>query len=231
MIEDHGIALVHQFFPGTGSTYDRIVNLCTIGFDRYWKNKILERIPEGSNRIMDQACGTGILTLKIARRFPDAMIIGVDVTEEYLVIAKEKAAAMKLNNVHFIIGRAEDVLIDQSFGCIASSYLAKYAELGSLIRNIKKMLRRGGVLVMHDFTYPSNRAFSRVWELYFRLLQIIGVLKYPQWKAIFDGLPGLLRETRWTGELEESLQENGFSETTLECLTFGTSAMVRAKRP
>ena len=230
MNEDQGIALVHQFFAGTGSTYDRMVNLCTIGFDRYWKNKILERIPEGSTRIMDQACGTGILTLKIARRFPDAMIIGVDVTEEYLVIAKEKAAAMKLNNVHFILGRAEDVLIDQSFDCIVSSYLVKYAELGKLIWNIKKMLRRGGVLIMHDFTYPSNRAFSRAWELYFRLLQIIGVWKYPQWKAIFDGLPGLLRETKWTGELEESLQENGFSETTLEYLTFGTSAIVTAKK-
>ena len=230
MTEERGLALVHQFFPGTGFTYDHMVNLCTIGFDRYWKNRMLEKIPEGSTRIMDQACGTGILTLKIARKFPQCQIIGVDVTKEYLTIAKEKAASMKLGNVHFILGRAEDVLLDQSFDCITSSYLAKYAELGDLIRNVKNMLKDGGTLIMHDFTYPPNRAFSHFWELYFKLLQTAGAWKYPQWRAIFDGLPGLLRETRWTGELERSLQENGFPDITIEYLTLGTSAIVTAKK-
>ncbi len=173
---------------------------------------MLEKIPEGSTRIMDQACGTGILTLKIAQKFPHALIIGVDVMEEYLAIAKEKAARLKLDNIHFILGRAEDVLLDQKFDCIMSSYLAKYAKLGGLIRNVKNMLRTGGILIMHDFTYPSNRAFAYVWEVYFKLLQTVGAWKYPQWRAIFDGLPGLLRETKWTDELAKTLLENGFQD-------------------
>ena len=230
MIEDDGIALVHEFFPGTGTTYDHMVNLCTIGFDHWWKKKMLEKIPEASTRIMDQACGTGILTLKIARKFPDALIIGVDVMEEYLAIAKEKAARLRLDNVHFILGRAEDVVLDQKFDCITSSYLAKYAKLGGLIRNVKNMLRTGGILIMHDFTYPSNRAFAYVWEVYFKLLQTVGAWKYPQWRAIFDGLPGLLRETKWTDELAKTLLENGFQDTTKESLTFDTSAIVTARK-
>ncbi len=83
---------------------------------------------------------------------------------------------------------------------------------------------------MHDFTYPSNRLFSLVWNFYFKLLQTTGAWKYPQWKTVFDGLPDLLRETTWTDELERSLRENGFSETTLEYLTLGTSAIVTAKK-
>ena len=59
---------VRRFFSGTGTTYDRIVNLCTLGFDRLWKQQILRAIPKGSSRILDQACGTGILTLKAAIR-------------------------------------------------------------------------------------------------------------------------------------------------------------------
>lgn len=230
MNEDDGIALVHQFFPGTGATYDHMVNLCTVGFDHWWKRKMLENIPIESTRIMDQACGTGILTLKIARKFPDALIIGVDVTEEYLAIAKEKAARMTLDNVHFILGRAEDVLLDQKFDCVMSSYLAKYARIGSLIRNVKNMLRAGGIPIMHDFTYPTNHAFARVWETYFKLLQSAGAWKYPQWRAIFDGLPGLLRETKWTDELVNSLLENGFSDIAKKSLTFDTSAIVTARR-
>ena len=137
---------------------------------------------------------------------------------------------MNLENVHFILGRAEDVLLDQGFDCITSSYLAKYAELGDLIRNVRNMLRDRGVLVMHDFTYPSNHLFAYAWELHFKLLQTIGAWRYPQWKAVFDGLPGLLRETKWTGELMRSLRENGFSDITIESLTFGASAMVTAKK-
>jgi len=230
MDEDQGSVLVRQFFPGTAGSYDRIVNLCTLGFDRAWKNRMLEKIPEGSTRIMDQACGTGILTLRIAEKFPDASIVGVDVTEEYLLVAKEKAARLKLSNLHFVLGAAEDVLLHQSFDCIISSYLAKYARIGSLIPIIRKMLRPDGVVIMHDFTYPANRAFSYLWRLYFRLLQSVGARKYPQWRAAFEGLPGLLRETRWTDELEKSLQKNDFSKIAVEYLTFGTSAIITARR-
>ncbi len=224
------IELVHRFFSGTGPTYDFMARLCTLGFDQLWKKKILEAIPKGSTRILDQACGTGILTFKIARRFPRSRVVGVDVLEEYLRIAKEKAKGENLANVQFILGRAEEVLLHGDFDCITSSYLAKYAKLESLTRNAGKMLRSGGVLVMHDFTYPPDPAFARLWEFYFRILQRIGSWKYPQWAAIFDGLPGLLRETEWVEELPRSLKGNAFSEIRKQSLTWGTSAIITAKK-
>jgi len=231
MEDNRRVDLVHSFFSGTGATYDFMANLCTFGFDRWWKSKILEKIPEGSTRIVDQACGTGILTFRIARKFPRSRIIGVELREEYLDIAKEKARGLGLNNIEFVLGRAEEILLDGSIDCITSSYLAKYAELESLIQNVRKMLRSGGVLIMHDFTYPSNRSFGPIWEFYFKILRIMGKLKYPEWRNIFEGLPRLLRETRWVSELMNCLQENGFSDIALQSLTFGTSAIVTARKP
>ncbi len=225
-----GTDLVHHFFSGTGTTYDHMVRLSTFGFDLWWKKKILERIPEGSTRVMDQACGTGILTFQIARKFPFGQVVGVDVQEEYLNIAERKTKEVGIRNIQFILGKAEDVFVKKSFDCIASSYLAKYAETGRLIQNIKSMLRPGGVLIMHDFTYPSNRSFAKAWELYFRILQTAGSWKYPQWSAIFNGLPELLRKTQWVTELIRSLQENGFSDIALQPLTLGTSSIVTARR-
>ncbi len=225
-----GTDLVHHFFSGTGTTYDHMVRLCTFGFDLWWKRKILEKIPQGSAQVMDQACGTGILTFQIARKFPFGQVVGVDVQEEYLNIAEKKAKEEGIRNVQFVLGRAEDVFLKKSFDCITSSYLAKYAEIESLIRNIKGMLRKGGILIMHDFTYPSNRPFAEAWELYFRILQTVGSWKYPQWSAIFNGLSELLRKTRWVTELIRSLQENGFSDIALQSHTLGTSAIVTARR-
>lgn len=221
---------VRRFFSGTGTTYDRIVNLCTLEFDRLWKQKILRAIPEGTTRILDQACGTGILTLKISRRFPQARIVGVDLTAEYLQVARKKAGALGLNQLEFIQGRAEEVRPDLIFDCITSSYLAKYVDLERLIDTNKHLLRVGGTLVMHDFTYPTNPVFARVWEFYFKLLQTFGAWKYPQWKTVFDELPGFLRETQWTRKLVLSLQKKGFSEINQTSLTWGTSAIITARK-
>jgi len=230
MSEAPKIELVNRFFSGTGPTYDYLVNLTTLGLDRWWKKKILEKIPEGPARILDQACGTGILTFKIAHQFPRCRVVGVELRDEYLNIAEEKTKALKLNNVEFVLGRAEDVLLKESFDCITSSYLAKYAELGSLIRNIKKMLHIGGRLIMHDFTYPPNGTFARIWHLYFNLLQTVGSRKYPQWKTVFYELPEFLRETKWVAQLVGCLKENSFADIRIEPLFLGTSTVVTARR-
>ncbi len=224
------IEVVQRFFSGTGSSYDRVVVLNTFGMDIWWKRKILEKIPEGAVRILDQGCGTGILTFRMARRYPGARVTGVELREEYLRFAREKARKLKISNVDFILGRAEDVFAGDDFDCVTSSYLAKYVDLELLIRNIGRMLRPGGVLVMHDFTYPRNRTFVRVWEFYFRLLQTAGSWKFPEWGEVYEGLPGFLRRSSWVAELTAILGENGFSRMAIEPLTWGTSALVTARK-
>lgn len=227
-----GTITAQRFFAGTGPSYDVIVNLCTLGFDVRWKKDILSRIPPDATAIVDQACGTGILTFRIARRFPDCRITGVELRDEYLDIARAKAGAMKLKNVEFALGRAEEVRVDGPIDCITSSYLAKYAELESLVRNAKAMLRPGGALVMHDFTYPSGAGFARkTWEFYFRMLQTVGPRAFPEWKTIFDELPEFLRQTVWVAELRQALEEQGFTAIRVESLTWGASAVVTATRP
>jgi demethylmenaquinone methyltransferase/2-methoxy-6-polyprenyl-1,4-benzoquinol methylase len=222
------VALVHRFFADTGPSYDWIVNLCTLGCDLWWKRKIMERIPPGSLQILDQACGTGILTFKIARKFPHSHVVGVELREEYLHTALKKNKAQDVKNVQFIIGRAEDVFLHQTFDCITSSYLAKYADFKTLVPNAKRMLRKGGILILHDFTYPCGRFFPRLWALYFTILQKWGSRKYPQWKTVFFELPEFLRQSGWVGELLEALKEHDFPPARVEPLTMGTSTLVTA---
>jgi demethylmenaquinone methyltransferase/2-methoxy-6-polyprenyl-1,4-benzoquinol methylase len=224
------IAIVERFFSGTGSTYDFIVNFWTFGCDLWWKKRIMDKIPPGPKRIIDQACGTGILTIKIARRFPLCSVTGVELREEYLSLALQKARAVKQDNIRFILGRAEDVILEDGFDCITSSYLAKYAEMGVLIHNARRMLRKGGLLIMHDFTYPPGRGFARLWEFYFKIMQALGSRKYPQWTTVFYELPLFLRETTWVVDLVRSLREERFLDITIDFMTFGTSAVVSARR-
>jgi demethylmenaquinone methyltransferase / 2-methoxy-6-polyprenyl-1,4-benzoquinol methylase len=226
-----GVLLADRFFAGTGVTYDLMVNLCTLGMDWWWKREILNALPIDPKYIVDQACGTGILTFKIALKFPRCRVLGVELRNEYLCIARKKAANLKLTNVGFILGRAEDILSETPCDCITSSYLVKYAELQKLIPNAKKMLRSGGSLILHEFIYPRNKTFARLWELYFRLLQTVGSKLYPTWRTIFHELPVLLHYSQWLSELMEALRTYGFVDITIRRLTFGTSVIVTAKSP
>ncbi len=230
MMSESRIEIVNRFFSGTGSSYDLIVKLNTFGADIWWKKKIVAKIPEEAARIMDQGCGTGILTFQIARRFPRSRIFGVELREEYLNLAREKARSFNLNNVEFIPGRAEDVLSEHPFDCITSSYLAKYVDLNTLITNNHKMLKNGGVLILHDFTYPKNRIVAQVWEFYLRFLQRMGVWFFPEWREVYQGLPKFLRESRWVEEASQTLRGNGFSDLQLEYFTLGTSAILTARK-
>ena len=221
--------LVQRLFQGTGDTYDFMVILGTFGFDRLWKKKILAMIPTHPGRILDLACGTGIVTFAIARTFPDCHVIGVDMTREYLDVARAKAERLKLPNVEFLHQRAEEVFFDEPFDCVTASYLAKYANLQILTKNIKGLLKENGLFIMHDFTYPSNPIVASLWELYFKLQQIIGIRFYPQWRTIYHELPNLVRDTTWLPDLTTLLRRYDYTEIHVEVLTFGSAAIVTAR--
>lgn len=225
------LEVVDRFFTGTGFSYDQVVSVCTCGFDGYWKKRIMAKIPAHPARIMDQACGTGILTMDIARKYPDCQVTGVELRDEYLNFAREKARSADIGNVRFVLGRAEDVVVEEEvLDCITSSYLAKYAELDTLLANVAKMLRPGGILIMHDFTYPSNPLFRSLWYTYFRIMKSMGNRIYPEWRNVFDELPEFIRQSTWLPDVLALLKEHGFSDITSESFTFGTSAIVTARK-
>jgi len=223
--EDPRLELVERFFRGTGSTYDLVVNVATFGIDRWWKRRIVGLIPPHATRILDLACGTGISTEAIARRFPEAHIVGVELRNEYLALARRR-----LPNVELVLSRAEDYRSAQPFDCIASSYLAKYADLARLVPQCREMLSEGGVLLMHDFIFPPNRALARLWRLYFKALRLLGGALLPSWREIYYGLPALIERTRWLPELQALLAQHRFRGIRVEYLTAYGSAIVAARK-
>jgi demethylmenaquinone methyltransferase/2-methoxy-6-polyprenyl-1,4-benzoquinol methylase len=225
------VEIAHRFFAGTASTYDLTVHFWTLGLDWWWKKRIIDRIPPVPQGILDQGCGTGILTFQMAQSFPNCRVIGVELHKEYISLAAKKANALGLNNVQLILGRAEDVVLRERFDCITSSYLSKYAEMEELIRGAKKMLREGGLLIMHDFTYPRNRLAARILGGYFRFMQTFGRCGFPQWEIAFYELEDFIRQSRWVPELVTSLKWHEFRCIRVERLFLGIATIVSAKNP
>ena len=213
--------LVPRFFEKTAQTYDKIVNLTTFGRDKYWKKEIIKKVPNCSS-VLDLACGTGILTFEIAKKLPDAKIVGIDITESYLEIARKK---LKPNQkISFLHMDAEKLNLDQKFDCITSSYIPKYCKDEILIKVCLNHLNPGGKIVLHDFTFPKNKLIRSLWNLYFVVLNLGGYL-LPHWKDVFVELPKLIRETRWLEDYEITMKNYGL-QVDKQSLTLHTSSIL-----
>lgn len=222
-------SIVRSFFPGTGKSYDTVVNIFTLGLDIYWKRAIYKCVPP-SKRILDLACGTGIVTLGLARRHPDAEIVGVDITDDYLAVYRDRIQKNKIK-AKFISGNAEKVKLDGLFDAVVSSYIPKYVDPDILLDNIAPHIKPGGVIVVHDFTLPPNIFARSVWSAYNRIMNFIGIRWFPEWKEVFDaGLTRLIRETRWLETFPDALARHGFTNIQKKYLSLGSSGIVWAEK-
>ncbi len=222
--------LVNRFFAGTGASYGRTATFGTLGFDLWWKHCIVGEVPRDASLILDQASGTGILTFRIARRLPRCFVVGVELRREYADLARRAQERLGLRNVAFVQGRAEEVALRGRVDCITSSYLAKYADMDTLIENAARMLRPGGVILLHDFTYPPAPPLAKAWEVYLRLLGALWGRAHPEWREALAGLPALVRQTTWVADSVRTLSRNAFAGIRVRRLTGGAATLVRAQK-
>jgi len=221
MLAESAKNLVPKFFDETGTTYDGVVSYGTLGKDKYWKRKMLEKISDG-NSFLDLACGTGILTREIAKKFPNADIIGIDITKSYLDVAKENSNSF--NNISFILDDAEKFKVDSKFDCITASYLPKYCDPEILVKNCVSHLKPNGMIIFHDFTYPKNPTVRGLWNFFLTFLRLVGYF-IPSWKDALVGLPKLIRRTKWLESYSNIMKKNGL-EVSHQYLTYGAAAIL-----
>ncbi len=102
--------------------------------------------------VLDIACGTGGPTLELARR--GYAVVGVDLHEEMLEVAKEKARREGLD-VRFVECDARElgkVFEPRSFDAVTMfftsiAYMVEWVDLIKLLKSVLHVLREGGVFV------------------------------------------------------------------------------------
>lgn len=212
LVEEHRVLsvespknLVPKFFNDTAKTYDKVVSRSTFGKDKYWKREIIRLITDGDS-FLDLACGTGILTREIAKKIPNGRIVGIDITEGYLDVAKRNSKSFQ--NITFLQQDAEKLNLKERFDCITSSYLAKYCDPNILVKACIDHLNPGGKIIFHDFTYPKNHPARIIWDMNFVMLNLVGYFM-PSWKKAFSDLPKLIRSSEWSQNYEIVMKNHG----------------------
>ena len=179
-------------FREVAPRYDLITRLLSFGRDSAWKRAMVKRLPAAATQALDIACGTGDLTRALAHRYPNAQIIGLDLTPEMLDRARARGSPP---GVRFIEGNMQALPFpDNTFDVVTGGYALRNApDLDAALREIHRVLRPGGTLAVLDFSRSPTPLASR---LQYALLKCWG------------GMWGLLlhRHADVYGYIAESLQ-------------------------
>ena len=136
-----------EFHRETAASYDEEVTREYAIYHTYSLEPFLDEIAarRGQVRALDVGCGTGVVTLALARREFD--VVGVDHSPEMLAIAQDKAEKAGLSaRCRFERGDVRSLrFADAEFGCVTCQGLLHHLEeLEPCLAEMERVLEPGG---------------------------------------------------------------------------------------
>jgi demethylmenaquinone methyltransferase / 2-methoxy-6-polyprenyl-1,4-benzoquinol methylase len=154
---------VQAMFDRIARVYDRMNGLMTVGMHHRWRERAVDlaRVGPGS-RALDVATGTGDLAMALHAR--GAEVVGIDFSERMLEIARAKAPGIR-----FEAGNALSLpYADGEFDAVTVGFGARnFSDLALGLREMARVTRPGGRLVVLEITTPQKPPLSWFFRLWF----------------------------------------------------------------
>lgn len=132
-------------------TYIRWLGVPIVGL-RIRARNIFSLIPKDKtyNEILDAGSGPGVFSFELAKRFPKAKILGIDIFEEQVNDAEAVRQKVGLENVHFAIGDILDFPQKDRFDlAVCVDILEHIEDDRAAMKGLFDALAPGGYLVVH----------------------------------------------------------------------------------
>ena len=150
---------VAAMFDGVASRYDRTNTILSFGRDRSWRRATRAALDlKPRDRCLDLAAGTGVSTQELARS--GAYAVGLDISLGMLRQGRQARPEVPL--------LAGDALAlpfpDRSFDAVTISFgLRNIVDTAGALREMARVTRPGGRLVVCEFSAPVNAAFRTLY--------------------------------------------------------------------
>jgi demethylmenaquinone methyltransferase / 2-methoxy-6-polyprenyl-1,4-benzoquinol methylase len=216
--ERQGSRVMREMFKTIAPRYDFITRAFSYSMDRHWKLLGVEKASLPNDPVvLDLACGTGDFSQLVVQRLPRARVVGVDLTERMLRLARRRGLT------ETVCGNATALpFADGSFDCVFIGYgLRNFPNLNAAVREIERVTRPGGLMVSLDFFLPGNPVLRRLFLGYLYAQGAFWGLLLHGNPHVYTYIPDSLRRFVSMAEFSSLLQQTGYVRVETRAYIFG----------
>ena len=162
---------VAKMFNNISHRYDFLNHFLSLGIDKLWRKKAINLLRTRNPKlILDVATGTGDFAIQALTLNPDK-IIGVDISTGMLDMGRVKIRDQKLESkIELQEGDSENLPFEENkFDAITVAFgVRNFENLELGLREIKRVLKPGGMLVVLEFSKPQSFPFKQLFNFYFK---------------------------------------------------------------
>ncbi|WP_148864273.1 bifunctional demethylmenaquinone methyltransferase/2-methoxy-6-polyprenyl-1,4-benzoquinol methylase UbiE [Marinobacter fonticola] len=173
---------VAEVFHSVAGKYDMMNDLMSMGIHRLWKRFTIELSGvRPGHRVLDIAGGTGDLTMKFSDLVGrDGQVVLADINASMLQVGRSRLTDRGyVGNIEYVQADAEHLPFpDNSFNAVSIAFgLRNVTDKDQALRDMCRVLKPGGKLLVLEFSKPTNALLSKAYDLYsFNALPLMGQL-------------------------------------------------------
>jgi len=153
---------VAAMFDAVARRYDLTNDVLSLGLDRRWRRLVVDAVdPRPGERVLDLAAGTGTSSEPFAAR--GALVVPCDFSLGMLAVGKQARPGLG-----FTAGDATRLpFADAAFDAVTISFgLRNIVDPEAGLREMRRVTRPGGRLVVCEFSHPTWAPFRTVYVEY-----------------------------------------------------------------
>ena len=224
---------VGEVFHSVAEEYDLMNDAMSFGMHRLWKKILIElsELSEGSV-VLDIASGTADIPKLINKKFKSVSMHVTDINESMLALGKDRAINENFfHNCSFALASGESLPYqDQTFDLVTVGFgLRNFTDKLKGLKEMRRVLKPNGVLLILEFSKPTNSFFSKVYDWYsFNIIPKLGSLLANDSES-YQYLAESIRMHPDQETLRGMVLESGFIECKFYNLVNGVVAIHQAK--
>ena len=132
-----------------------------------------------NSRVLDLAGGTGDVTALFASRLAKAgNICLADYSQEMIKVARDRMLDQGLSNIDFAVAQAESLPFRSDyFNCVSISFgFRNFTDKELALKEIYRVLAPGGILLILEFSKPTNTLLETAYKGFQSLWPLVGKL-------------------------------------------------------
>lgn len=223
---------VEVMFNAIAPTYERVNRLVSLGHDGGWRRAaVVAANVRASDVVLDICCGTGDMIRAFAANLPPPrLLIGVDFASHMLAWGRYDGIQTPIQLV-----RADGLrlpLDDETTDVVSCAFgVRNFQDLDAGLREMHRVLRPGGRVVILEFALPENRLLRWAYRLYCeRVLPHFAALISRDKTGAYRYLPGSIRTFESRDALASRLKHVGLANVTVKPLNFGGVVIYRGEK-